>query len=138
MKHVIIGKPQQQERPRVGVVKTGSGYKARVFDPPKSRAAKSKIAMQLKRKKITPSEKALKIIIGIYVEIPKSYTKKQRAAIADGTLLPAKKPDVSNYIKLIEDACNGILYKDDSQIVQIEASKHYTDNPRIEVEIVEL
>lgn len=134
MRHVIMGTPQQQERPRAACIRG----KVRIYDPPKSRAAKDRIKQHFSGMNIVPSEKPLMMIIYIFVPIPKSYTKKQRAAIESGDLRPAKKPDVSNYIKLIEDACNGILYKDDSQIVELRAKKFYSDSARIEIEVVEM
>ena len=129
---------QQQERPRATVKMIGKKPVVRVVDPPKSRSAKKRIAQELKKKNITPTDKPIKAIIDIFVEIPKSYTKKKKAAIEAGELRPAKKPDVSNYIKLIEDACNGILYIDDSQIVEVLGRKFYSETPRIEIEIIEL
>nr|DAK88926.1 MAG TPA: Endodeoxyribonuclease RusA [Caudoviricetes sp.] len=39
----------------------------------------------------------------------------------------------NNHIKGISDALNGIVVKDDSQIVDILARKFYSDTPRIEV-----
>ena len=38
---------------------------------------------------------------------------------------PATRPDLDNYIKAICDGANGIIWKDDAQIVFIEASKTY-------------
>lgn len=52
--------------------------------------------------------------------------------------LPTIKPDTSNYIKSFEDALNGIVWKDDSQITDIHAYKRYSENPRIELEIEEI
>lgn len=46
------------------------------------------------------------------------------------------KPDVSNLIKFYEDCLNGILFHDDSQIVEIRARKLYSDNPRTEIIIM--
>lgn len=55
---------------------------------------------------------------------------------------PAKphlgKPDLSNLSKALEDALNGMMWKDDSQITSHETEKMYdwvTKNPRIEVRI---
>ena len=46
-----------------------------------------------------------------------------------------KKPDLSNLIKSVEDAMNGIVYKDDSQIKNIVASKQYGESDKIEVQL---
>ena len=48
------------------------------------------------------------------------------------------KPDLSNLIKLIEDAAKGILYHDDALIASINANKYYADRPRTEFSIVQL
>lgn len=47
------------------------------------------------------------------------------------------KPDLSNLLKQVEDAGNGILWKDDSSIVEIFCRKEYADvdGPRIKIEI---
>lgn len=45
---------------------------------------------------------------------------------------PATRPDIDNYLKAVMDSLNGILWKDDSLIVQIWSGKHYTSaNPII-------
>jgi len=48
------------------------------------------------------------------------------------------KPDASNALKLLEDAGNGILWKDDSQIVFATVTKEYGDPERIEITVKEL
>lgn len=45
-----------------------------------------------------------------------------------------KKPDLSNLTKLIEDALTGIIYHDDSQIVESHLYKQYGD-PCVKVKI---
>lgn len=66
--------------------------------------------------------------------IPKSWTKKKAQAALNGEILPTSKPDVSNYYKLIEDALNGILYADDSQIVVQQSNKIYHETNMILIE----
>ena len=39
-------------------------------------------------------------------------------------------------IKGVKDAMNGIVYKDDSQVYKINATKIYSEEPRIEYELV--
>lgn len=50
------------------------------------------------------------------------------------------KPDVDNYAKAILDACNGILWADDSQIIDLKCSKQWsgdTDGGHVIVRIRE-
>lgn len=49
---------------------------------------------------------------------------------------PRKSGDLSNRIKILEDAMQGVIYKDDKQIVELHAWR-FDDamNPRVEVEI---
>lgn len=42
------------------------------------------------------------------------------------------RPDLDNYLKAVMDAFNGIVYKDDSQIVKFTASKVYSEISNLE------
>ena len=48
------------------------------------------------------------------------------------------KPDLDNYIKSTLDALNGVIWTDDATIVELNTSKWYADDPRIEIEVKEL
>ena len=43
--------------------------------------------------------------------------------------------DLDNHIKAVSDAVQTILFYDDAQVVKVEASKNYSDRPRLEFEI---
>lgn len=43
--------------------------------------------------------------------------------------------DVDNLTKAVLDACNGIVWNDDAQVVKISAEKFSADTPRLEIEI---
>jgi Holliday junction resolvase RusA-like endonuclease len=49
-----------------------------------------------------------------------------------------KKPDLDNFVKAVKDALKGLVYRDDSQIVRLAASKDYGDPLRVEIRIEEL
>ena len=52
---------------------------------------------------------------------------------------PAVRPDVDNYLKAVMDSLNGIMWKDDSLIVEVMAKKVYAaDKPHILIVIEEL
>ncbi|MCM8804271.1 MAG: RusA family crossover junction endodeoxyribonuclease [Candidatus Omnitrophica bacterium] len=51
---------------------------------------------------------------------------------------PTRKSDLSNYIKLIEDAFQGYFYLNDNQIVKEVLMKNLDKkNPRVEIEVLE-
>jgi len=79
---------------------------------------------------------SLKIVA--YYPIRKGESKCNVACMLSGNTRPTKKPDISNVLKIVEDALNGVAYKDDAQIVHNETDKFYGEVPRVEVEIREL
>lgn len=81
------------------------------------------------------SKNAFEYKMDILLPIPKSFTKKQRDQIAKGKLRPTSKPDISNVMKLVEDALSKLVWQDDSQIVETNCGKWYDDNPGIIMEI---
>ena len=82
--------------------------------------------------------KALGMLIKAYFQIPKSVSKKKRAEMINGDILPTKKPDADNILKIIADALNGIAYDDDKQVVTAEVQKLYAENGYTEVAIWEV
>jgi Holliday junction resolvase RusA-like endonuclease len=48
-----------------------------------------------------------------------------RVKSATKRIYPGKKPDLDNLLKLLKDACNGIVWMDDSQVVIMIAKKVY-------------
>ena len=130
-KVVIGGEPVPQGRPRLTTI---NGY-ARAYDPVKSRTYKQLIkllAQQYAPEK--PVENPVVLSVLIYHKIPKSFSKKKRMQIELGYLRPTTKPDISNVVKGVEDALNGVWYKDDSQIVGYgHVGKWYPNTPRVEI-----
>ena len=84
-----------------------------------------------------PLETPVSLYLYIRVPIPASATKKRLQAISDGTEKPIKKPDASNILKSVEDGMNSVVYKDDSQIVNIHVTKVYSSVPGVDVCIKE-
>lgn len=78
---------------------------------------------------------ALDVRATAYVEIPASWPDKKRNQAADGDILPVSRPDADNYLKCVLDAMNGVVYKDDSQVVNMSVQKRYSFTPRMEIDI---
>ena len=78
-------------------------------------------------------ETPVNLYLYIRAPIPKSLSKKRLEACLNGLEKPIKKPDASNVLKSVEDAMNGVVYKDDSQIVNIHVTKVYSSQSGIDV-----
>jgi Holliday junction resolvase RusA-like endonuclease len=65
----------------------------------------------------------IKMIVKFYLRRPLSLPKKITHHI--------KKPDIDNLVKAIKDANKGILFRDDSQIVELTVTKDYNAIPRV-------
>lgn len=131
-----FGKVQQQERTRASFnKKTGKSF---VYEPIKSKTYKQQLTNYLHSLHLPLLEGSLKLSLKVYCVIPKSYTKKKIKELEQNHFFKMTKPDLSNYLKLVEDVMNGICYKDDNQLVQIECAKYFCyteEEERIEVRI---
>jgi Holliday junction resolvase RusA-like endonuclease len=78
--------------------------------------------------------------IGLRVElpIPRSWSKKKQYAATIGDLMPGSRPDLSNMLKLVEDACNGVVFRDDCLVCEHTNCKRYSMTPGITIEITPL
>lgn len=81
---------------------------------------------------------ALIVVISADIAIPKSKPKKWRAQALARQIQPVTKPDLDNIVKGICDALNGVVYVDDSQIVELQIAKLYSERPRVTIRISEL
>lgn len=67
--------------------------------------------------------------------VPASWSqRKQRMALA-GELMPTTKPDADNVIKALFDGCNGVLWRDDVQVVDLTVSKRYAAVPCVQMQV---
>ena len=130
---VIPGSPIGQGRPKFSTI---NGH-AVAYDPEKSRNYKAYVKMlavqAMKDNGFNMIEGPCAVLINAFFLLPKSKSKRFREAALKGTERPTKKPDADNIVKAIQDALNGLAYKDDACIVELACHKYYSDNPRVEV-----
>ncbi|RMV69966.1 Holliday junction resolvase [Pseudomonas caricapapayae] len=74
----------------------------------------------------------------IMVPIAASWSKKKTAQALAGEVMPTKKPDADNVLKAICDGINGIVFKDDVQVVNVSLSKRFSSTPGVYVRVVPL
>lgn len=76
--------------------------------------------------------------VNVYIKIPESWSLTKKAEANGGLIRPTSRPDLDNILKSIKDGMNGIVWKDDSQVVQVLASKWYSDIACVRVSAGEL
>jgi Holliday junction resolvase RusA-like endonuclease len=130
MRFTIPGKIRGKGRPRFARIGKG----VRTFTDANTVACEATVkhfaSKAMKGKPLF--EGPLWLSVTVWVLHPQSWSKKRKASAVYVT----GKPDCSNVLKLIEDACNGILWRDDSQLSDCHIVRKFTtEAERVEIEI---
>ena len=132
----VPGEAVGKGRPRVTTI----GGQARMFTPKKTANYETLIAMAAQQ-----AMNGRELIAGpvmmelaIRVAVAASWSKKKTAAALSGDVMPTKKPDADNVLKAICDGINGIVFKDDVQVVNVSLSKRFSVTPGVTVRVVPL
>jgi Holliday junction resolvase RusA-like endonuclease len=119
----LPGKPHGKARPRF------SRATGRTYTPEATREAEGFIrhqaAQAMAGHEVMRGAVSARVEVG--VEPPTKFSKKMRAAALAGEVFPTVAPDGDNILKAIFDACNGVVYLDDKQVVEISFRKRYSD-----------
>lgn len=131
---LVPGEPVGKGRPRIGKV----GAHARMFTPAKTASYEGLIALAGTNAMDgrTLLECPVMVEMRIILAIPQSMSKKRKALAIAGELFPTKKPDMDNVIKAIYDGLNGVVWKDDVQVVDAFVRKRYGEVPGVHVRII--
>lgn len=117
----VAGTPVPKARPRFSRARTGRAF---AYTPKSTQEAEARIrAAWIKEYGTQPLDGALRMTVMFSMPIPKS-----RRDIKPGDM-HTSRPDLDNLLKLVQDALNGIAYKDDSQLWSVTAHKSYDKEP---------
>ena len=152
VKFTVLGEPTGKGRPQTKVMYSEKGFKNK-----KTGKVRNTLVNNVTPKKTVIYENEVKEVYRLqcdnyrfpdgamldmriiaYYRIPKSQTKRNKELMKKQLLRPTKKPDMDNVVKIIADSLNQIAYRDDTQIVDCQCRKFYSDNPRVEVTIKEV
>ena len=113
----IPGRPVPKARPRLGV----RGRTAYIYTPENTRAYEQLVGMCARAATPAPLQGPVEMQAFVY-------------------LRRGRRGDLDNYLKCLCDGLNGIAWRDDSQVVRIEAEIRRckkADDQRVEIEIRE-
>ena len=80
-------------------------------------------------------ETAIHLTCRFFMPIPASISKKKRAEYEGCAVPHTKKPDLDNLVKFVKDCANAVLWRDDSQVTTLTASKAYHPTPGTEITV---
>lgn len=131
----VEGAPVAKGRPRM--TKTG-----RVYTPSKTRAYEERIRQLTAIEMVGRSATESPVIVHVAAvfESPPSWSQAKRLAVLQGGAFHAIKPDVDNVVKAALDGIcfeNGAV-RDDKQIVELCAFKHYGSHARLMIDVFEI
>lgn len=136
LRFTVPGEPQGKGRPRA----SSRGGIVRMYTPSKTKdgeaAVRSAALEAMAGRK--PIEGPVSVSIQIRHAIRKSWTKGKRQDALLNKIVPTIKSDLDNILKLYFDALNGVAWIDDVQVVNVIASKRFSEEPRVDVRIVPL
>lgn len=141
----LMGAPRGKGRPRTRVI----GEFATIFTDAKTR----KYENDLKAAGIAamagraPLDEPVSVVVYAHMPVPDSWSAKKRASALAGDLMPTTAPDIDNLVKMI-DGLNyepprfkgdrekrPIIWRNDAQIVSMQAIKTYSAHPRLEITV---
>ena len=82
-------------------------------------------------------ESPVAVYLYFRLPIPQSYSKKATEACLSGSKRHVKRPDLDNLIKSVLDGMNGVIFRDDSQITSIHATKVYSNVAGVNIVVKE-
>ena len=85
-----------------------------------------------------PLETPVSVFLYIRHGVPQSYSKKRTEACLSGLEQPCKKPDIDNIAKTYLDGMNGVVFKDDTQVIDLHVKKVYSAVPGCDVMVMEV
>ena len=131
----VEGIPVAKGRPRFKRV----GNFVQTYTPNKTATWEETVRQAAKNAMGTTDLLETPVTMALYFRLPmpQSWSKKRKEGVLKGLEAPTKKPDWDNLGKAVSDALNGVIFKDDSQIVSAHVRKIYSAVPGVDIYVSE-
>ena len=124
LKLTVAGKPIAQARPRF----VRRGKFVSTYNPQETEAGRFALSVMAQLPEgFKRIEGPVEMNCIFDMPIPSSTSKKNREAMVRGGIMHTKKPDLDNLVKFCKDCLKNIVWVDDSQVVQLIATKRYSE-----------
>jgi Holliday junction resolvase RusA-like endonuclease len=127
----VYGEPVPQPRAKTRLFRNPHsplGVTASHYEPATAKAWKATVIAQIvTQKPASPVEGPLALSLRFYLPRPQSLPKREHFHV--------KRPDCDNLAKAVKDALKGVVYRDDSQIVQLTVTKEYGPAPGVGIRV---
>jgi len=124
----IPGEPVGKGRPRLG--------KGHVHTPDKTRLWEEMAAWEARRQyQGEPLEGPIDLDVQATFAVPRSWPLWKQKQAEEDMVVHIVRPDASNVLKAVEDALQGIVFSDDSQLAMVSIDKWYGSEPKVTVEV---
>jgi Holliday junction resolvase RusA-like endonuclease len=129
----LAGEPVAKGRPRASL-RRARGGKLRIHmrTPDKTASYEERVRAAARTEVETlsglmslPFDGPVRVDLLAVFEPPASWSQKKRAAAIGREIAHTVRPDLDNILKAWLDALNGIVYRDDTQVVRVAAEKRY-------------
>ena len=80
----------------------------------------------------------VQVDITFLMPIPASVSASQRRQMISNNIHAIKRPDIDNLAYIITNAMKNVIYKDDSQVVDLCLHRRYAENPKTIVKVIEI
>ncbi|MBN8968960.1 MAG: RusA family crossover junction endodeoxyribonuclease [Rhizobiales bacterium] len=120
---IVPGKPHGKGRPRFNGNHAYTPAETRNYERSIGYMARSEMRGK------TMIEGPVQLDLRAVFQIPKRWPPMKKAQAITGAIRPLCKPDTDNIVKALLDGMNGIVFRDDMQVVQVNATKVYGCEP---------
>jgi Holliday junction resolvase RusA-like endonuclease len=69
------------------------------------------------------------------LEVNATFLLPRPVSVPKGRVYPSVKPDIDKLTRALFDALTGVVWRDDSRVVQMSISKRYSDTPGVQVSV---
>lgn len=137
VRFTVYGQPQPAGSKTAGRTKAGKMF---VRDSAKGSAPWKRQVAQAAGEAMNGTgllDGALQLVVNFIVPRPKGHYGA-RGLRPSAPVFPVVRPDTTKLVRAVEDACTGVVWRDDSQVVAQHAFKNYGEPARVEIEVIAL